>query len=354
MSLAEIREAYIRHVRAHHAEKPQTIQSYEMGLDDVLDFLEARGIKRVVQVEKGIISQFQDTRLSEPRDIEYRRHGKVHTRQLPPLGARTVNIHVGAFKAMLRWAAGEGGLIDRNPVADMKPLKVKRRRKQRRAMTAAEKRKLLDASPEPLSSVWYVFLHTGLRHNELRELTWECVDLDAGRIIVSADFSKNSELGYVPLAEGVWQLLSDMYDRRQSDPHVFLNPATGRQWPQGDLSRRFNECIRTAGITKQTSDGSVDVHALRVTFITDLVRAGHDIKTVQKLARHKSSQVTLEYYARAGGDKVQRSAVESIAMPLPLSATEVARSGNILETSHRVPSVVSGTSDSVSSRDTDA
>ena len=98
----------------------------------------------------------------------------------------------------------------------------------------------------------------------------------------------------------------------------------------------------------------MDVHALRVTFITDLARAGHDIKTVQKLARHRSSQVTLEYYARAGGDKVQRSAVESIAMPLQPSATEVAKSGNILGTSHHVPSVVSETSDSVSSGETDA
>ncbi|MCC8191101.1 MAG: tyrosine-type recombinase/integrase [Planctomycetes bacterium] len=43
---------------------------------------------------------------------------------------------------------------------------------------------------------------------------------------------------------------------------------------------------------------AVDVHSLRYTFITEMIAAGADVKTVQYLAGHKSIQTTLAVYAQ--------------------------------------------------------
>ncbi len=56
----------------------------------------------------------------------------------------------------------------------------------------------------------------------------------------------------------------------------------------------------------------MDFHSLRGTFITQLVRAGVNIKVIQTLARHASPSTTLQFYARATEADL-RAAVESLA-----------------------------------------
>lgn len=50
---------------------------------------------------------------------------------------------------------------------------------------------------------------------------------------------------------------------------------------------------------KPVADTSVDLHALRATVITHLLRAGVGLKDVQELARHKTASMTLGVYARS-------------------------------------------------------
>jgi len=44
--------------------------------------------------------------------------------------------------------------------------------------------------------------------------------------------------------------------------------------------------------------GRLDIHSLRYTFITELISAGTDPKTVQRLAGHRDIQTTLNIYAQ--------------------------------------------------------
>ena len=69
---------------------------------------------------------------------------------------------------------------------------------------------------------------------------------------------------------------------------------------------------------------SADVHSLRVTYGTELVEAGVDIRAVQRLMRHKSATVTMQFYARVRQANL-RPAVESV--PLPLVQELTAREG---------------------------
>ena len=56
-------------------------------------------------------------------------------------------------------------------------------------------------------------------------------------------------------------------------------------------------------IPEQTEAGRVDFHALRVTFVTNLARAGVSLAQAQELARHCSPQLTSSIYSRFGFDE---------------------------------------------------
>ena len=57
----------------------------------------------------SVIGDYRETRMTEPRTIRYTHYGRERTREIPPLGERAVNVHVGTLKTMLNWAAGGGG-----------------------------------------------------------------------------------------------------------------------------------------------------------------------------------------------------------------------------------------------------
>ena len=330
VALPNVAKQYLRHVKATHADKPRTHECYRDSLADVLAFLAERGVVKVGQISTRALNEYREVRMTESRTIPYKHRGGQHERTLPPVGPRTVNRNVGALKTMLNWAAGDGDLIAANPIVSYKPLPVKKKRKVRRALTRKEKRVLLEASPEPFRSMWALMLGTGLRKNELVELTWADVDLDRGRLVVRSELSKNSEMAEIPLRRDLWALLADMYERRGTK-HVFVN-SMGRPW-RNNLLLRFYRCLDEADIERKTPEGDVDMHSLRVTYGTDLVEAGVDPKTWQRLMRHKSARVALEFYAKVK-ERNLRPAVERI--PLDLPGREQNKSGNKVETSRAV------------------
>jgi integrase len=82
---------------------------------------------------------------------------------------RTVNHDVIVLKAVLNWAVRTAKLIASNPVKELKALRHDEPR-QRRPFSLDEVNRLLEASPEPWRSIWYAFLVTGTRFEELPDL----------------------------------------------------------------------------------------------------------------------------------------------------------------------------------------
>ena len=61
-------------------------------------------------------------------------------------------------------------------------------------------------------------------------------------------------------------------------------------------------------------------HQLRHTYITNLIHAGVDPKTVQYLAGHENSKVTMDIYAKVKYNKPEQlSSVVNQALKLPSS-----------------------------------
>ena len=71
------------------------------------------------------------------------------------------------------------------------------------------------------------------------------------------------------------------------------------------------DILRARG--KEAAIASFSPHDLRRTFISNLLDAGADISTVQKLAGHSSPVTTAKYDRR--GEETKRLAVERLSIP---------------------------------------
>ena len=75
------------------------------------------------------------------------------------------------------------------------------------------------------------------------------------------------------------------------------------------LSNR-GERISVRSVQHLINKYGFNVHQLRHTFITDLVRAGHDISIIQSLSGHSSADMILRYSAPTEADR--ENAVEQL------------------------------------------
>ena len=312
--LEKLRAAYLAHCRQQL--KPGTVRCYTDWLDTILPALEVVNVR---QITVGIILAYREQRLEE-------------------VCPRTVNGEVGALRTMLNWAVDPAKLIAANPLAGLKPLPHPDP-KEGRALEVEEVRRLLDHSPQPWRDIWYAFLVTGLREEELVQLrfTPEFLDWESREIIVPAWVAKSGRERRIPMAQELYEILRKLeVGRRQRPPgrprgmirkerirerysqdHVFVNTMSTPFDVGSLLYQRLCWCLRRAGIERVTlrADGRelhhVDLHSLRKTFATQLIAQGVDPKTVQDLLGHSTLTLTLKVYAKVR-TRNKRDAIEGL------------------------------------------
>ncbi len=141
--------------------------------------------------------------------------------------------------------------------------------------------------------IYKTLLLTGLRWGELRRL--EVRDVLFGenaRIELDASLSKNGNDATLPLNDELQAELSSwVKDRNLSDQDkLFDMPWKGMT--------RFRYDARAAGIAMMDERGrGIDIHSLRRTFGTMLVRANVNVKITQIAMRHADVRMTLDIYA---------------------------------------------------------
>ena len=204
---------------------------------------------------------------------------------------KTINNRIGALKMTLNWGV-EHHLIASNPIANIRPLPDDGTR-PRRALTPEETVKLLTLSKPVHARIWFTFLSTGLRRKECTRLQWRDIDFDAKQVIVREKLAKTHKEDRLPMCAELHDMLKAMKTPTAAPlDFVFVN-RKGKPWGP-DLRMRLRCSLKLAGIDPT----GVDVHSLRYTFITSLVRSGANIKAVQELARHKTVEITLRIYTQ--------------------------------------------------------
>jgi integrase len=251
---------------------------------------------------------------------------------------RTVNIDVTTLQSLLNWGV-KNRVIGSNPIAHIGPLRHDNP-KNRRPLVPEEVELLLAHGHEPWTSIWYCFLTTGIRCEELCSLKFTDVDAVNREIIIRSSVAKNHRERRIPIDERLFQMLealrraapsrlpkerggkkaSKRILERFTREHVFVT-TSATPLNQRNLYRALYADCKRAGIETRTKDSAgrllthVDLHSLRVTFATTAIGSGADPKSVQEILGHRTLEMTMRVYA-----KMNRNNKRAAILALPYAA----------------------------------
>lgn len=251
------------------------------------------------------------------------------------MSASTRNGYRSAIVAFMNWAVDEAKCLTANPLAGIPKANVKTdRRHKRRPLMPDEIVKLLDAAERrPLHDrliitrgknkgqyfagvserekdkarrigrerklVYAALIYTGLRKNELASLTVGQVMLDhpIPHFFLFAEDAKTDEEASVPIHPALLEPLRDWMERRKREGDLKMEDKLF-DVPDG-LSKILERDLKFAGIPKRDTVGRViDVHALRYTHGTLMMRSNVDMLVTQKSLRHADVRMTSGIYTQ--------------------------------------------------------
>lgn len=228
----------------------------------------------------------------------------------------TANLHLSALRGVLRtaWRLGQMTAEDFQRAADLGAVKGERL-PAGRAVASGELAALLATCGQDIggirdAAIIAVLYAGGLRRAELAELDLAHYETTAegARLVV---LGKGNKQRSVPLAGGAARALGDWLAVRGDAPgplfHVIGNRNRGGRMTTQAVYAMLRARASAAGVA------SLSPHDLRRTFVGDLLDAGADIATVQKLAGHASPATTARYDRR--GEAVKRAAVDRLHVP---------------------------------------
>ncbi len=222
---------------------------------------------------------------------------------------QTTNDWLQAVRQFCRWLVANGR-TDRDPFARLKAGNVKLDPRRRRGeFTPEEIGKLLSAAATSAATfrgltgldramLYRVALGTGFRAAELAALTPDSLDLDAQPpvALLPAKHTKNRKLTVQPIPDDL-----------AAELRVFVRgrPRKEPLWP-GTWANRSAEMLKldlaAAGVPMWVEGPEAeevrDFHSLRNCYISNLLRAGADLKQAMTLARHSDPRLTAARYAR--------------------------------------------------------
>ena len=251
-------------------------------------------------------------------DITEWQVSKVRGKRLKEVSAGTWNRDLSALKACLS-RAREWGMIEVNPIADMKREKEDRQPVTRYLEPDEEQRLLeaLDSRQERMRrerdtfnawrrergykefpdvrAVAYVdyfspmvllALHTGARRGELFNLEWRDVDLKQAMLTVRGEITKSGKTRHIPLNAVALFVLQNWRAQTSSDRLIFESP-TGGRFDNANTSWR--------NLMKEAAIDNFRWHDIRHHFASRLVMAGVDLNVVRELLGHSDLKMTMIY-----------------------------------------------------------
>lgn len=141
---------------------------------------------------------------------------------------------------------------------------------------------LENCGPDHLRVIVLIALNTGLRRQEILDLTWDDIDLENNLIHVSK--SKGSTRGQqarrdIPINSA---LKPELVKWKRNNPRSKL-------FPYNEIKTSWKSALKRAGIK------GVRFHDLRHTFASWLVMEGVDLTTVCRLMGHSTIEITMKY-----------------------------------------------------------
>lgn len=242
----------------------------------------------------------------------------------PGLSPKTVkNVHGVLHKALQQ--AVKVGYIRFNP-ADACELPRMEHREIKPLDDAAISAFLQAIRGHRFEAVYLAMLFTGMRRGEVCGLTWDCVDLERGTILINKQLqnvsgkpgefvlvsTKNSKGRTITAAPSVVEVLKkhrtqQRLDQLRAGPmwqetgFVFCNEIGARLSPN-TVYHNYKRIVASIGLP------DARLHDLRHSYAVAALRAGDDIKTVQGNLGHHAASFTLDVYGHVTEEMKKASA----------------------------------------------
>jgi integrase len=202
----------------------------------------------------------------------------------------TVNRELAALSHLFSKAV-EWRWIDRIPA---RPKKFAESAGRIVALTDAQCNNLMRAAIAGADPDLWVFiaiaLNTGMRHAEILASRWDQLDIPNRRLFIPDAKAGQREQPITPeLAE---ILGSERETRNDRDGWIFPSPhADSTAGHRARMDQPFRAAVIAAGLDPE----KITPHTMRHTAITNLVQAGVDLPTVQRISGHKTLTMVLRY-----------------------------------------------------------
>ena len=314
---------------AEYCEKWLLMQSVHVRATTLTDYTS--------KVRRHIIGELGEKRMAEVTldDIQL---------ALVPVSKKSASVYksvVILYKSIFR-AAKESHVIDINPTIYLKAKGGGVPQEERQALTDEQVERLLDAIRGLPPYVFVMLgLYAGLRREEILALQWDSVylDMDApyltvrrawhtehNRPVILTELKTKAAERNIPLPDCLAECLKEAKKKSTSDyvvanrdgeplsytqfkrlwQYIVTRSVKERSYYRYEDGKRVKHTVKPVLGEKAAHNGKVvysldfDVtpHMLRHTYITNLIHSSVDPRTVQYLAGHESSRITMDIYAK--------------------------------------------------------
>lgn len=314
---------------AEYSEKWLLMQSVHVRATTLTDYTS--------KVRRHIISELGDKRIADVSldDIQV---------ALVPVSKKSASVYksvINLYKSIFR-AAKDSRIIEHNPTIHLTAKGGGVPQKDKVALTDEQVSRLLDAIQGLPTYVFVMLgLYAGLRREEILALKWDAVYLDAAapyltvrkawhtennRPVILEELKTKAAERNIPLPDCLAECLKEAKAKSTSEyvvankdgeplsytqfkrlwQYIVTRTAKERSYYKYENGKRVKHTVTPVLGEKAAHNGKViysldfevTPHQLRHTYITNLIHSSVDPKTVQYLAGHESSKITMDIYAK--------------------------------------------------------
>ena len=307
------------------AVKATTVEQY---LYQVTEHIKpALGAVRLSALTAPMVQKMYNDAMKEHKAKRKSKDGKIVTKTVPGISAKSVkNLH-GVFHRMMAQAVLLG-YIGSNPCDVCKLPRCEK--KEIKPLSEDLLKAFLQAiKGDPYEDIYFVDVFTGMRQGEILGLCWDCVDFVDGTITIKRQLQqirkrngastyefvppKNDRTRIIQPAPDVMKVLQKIKKQqaeyklasgnawKNENNLVFVNEAGGHLIDNTVL-KHLKRIVTKIGIPETR------FHDLRHTYATNAIRIGDPIKTVSENLGHATVAFTLDVYGHVTPAMKQDSA----------------------------------------------
>ncbi|MEC3911521.1 tyrosine-type recombinase/integrase [Sphingobium sp. CR2-8] len=239
-------------------------------------------------LELRLIPYFKNSRLDRISEVQVQEY--VQARLAAGIALGTANRELATLSHFLRRAAA-WKWIKRDDIPTI--TKAAEPRKAITVLSDEEATLLMEAAQEDFDDLLPLFvsfgLNTPMRHGEILSVRFEHIDFESRRIFIPQAKAGEREQVITPSLAAALLTRRDQVGRTEG--WVFPANGAARTGSRRCMWKQFKRTVERAGL----SPSQITPHVMRHTAITNLVRAGVDLPTIQKISGHKTLAMVLRY-----------------------------------------------------------